>query len=476
MRTHRRNFLKGAAATIGAAATVTIAGTKAAGKVLGANDTVRVCVAGINGRGQEHIQQFAKMKNVRVTHLVDPDSRLFGPRGAQVEKFGGNKPECFQDLRKALEGDAFDCVSIASCNHWHSLLSIWAMQAGRDVYVEKPVSHNIFEGRKVVETARKHSRICQHGTQSRSEANWAKQVAAAASGKYGKLLVAYGYASKPRGSLGFKQPEAPPAELDFDLWLGPAPQQPFHRNIVPYNWHWFWDFGNGEIGNQGVHQMDIARWAITRATGLTGPKSVISLGGRFGYKDQGQTPNTQLTVFDFGPCKLIFEDRGLKTNKVTNEFLTDAGMIRSGKFFPKDSDKTVALEDVEFTVHPNGNFGNFIDCVRSRKQEALNAEILEGHLSASLCHLGNISYRLGTDAALDKDAPALATDKDGAAALESMKKHLVDAAGVDLAKTQYRVGRALAWDAKAERFPSDDEANKMLTREYRKAYVVPDAL
>lgn len=293
-RMSRRTFVK--QASTGFAASFIIAGTKASGRVLGANEVIRIGVAGIRDRGSSHISAFAKMPGVQVTHLIDPDSRLFAQRVAQVKQLGGNTPKCFQDIRKALEDKNLDAISIATCNHWHSLMTIWACQAGKHVYVEKPASHVVFEGRKCIEAARKYGCIVQHGTQSRSDRKWALAVAAARSGKYGKLLVAKGYASKPRWSIGFKPVKEPPPELDFDLWLGPAPKQPYHENLVHYNWHWFWDTGNGEIGNQGVHQMDIARWAI----GDRLPKSVVSLGGRWvnepDYKDQGQTPDRKSVV------------------------------------------------------------------------------------------------------------------------------------------------------------------------------------
>ena len=473
-RSTRRGFLKRTAAGGFAAATFTIAGTKASGKVLGANDAIRIAVAGINGRGQSHIQAFSSMKNVQVACLVDPDSRLFDSRSQAVKKRGGNTPKCVQDLRKALDDKEIDAVSIASTNHWHALLALWACQAGKDVYVEKPCSHNIFEGRKLVEAARKYDRIVQHGTQNRSDANWARQTAAVRSGKYGKLLISYGYASKPRGSIGFKQPKEPPQGLDFNLWLGPAPQQPYHDNIVHYNWHWFWDFGNGEIGNQGVHQMDIARWAMPAGAA---PQSVVSLGGRFGYKDQGQTPNTQLTIIDFGGPKLFFEDRGLvngKTAKVANEFYTDEGVIKGGKFYRKGQTQGEPLNDVEFTLHPGGPFGNFIDCVRSRQRDHLNAEILEGHLSALLCHLGNVSYRLGAEVPFSQENKSLGDDKAAYEAFDSMKQHLAGAAKLTLDSATYRLGRKLEFDAKAEKFTGDDEANKLLTRPYRQPFVVPE--
>ena len=219
-------------------------------------------MAGINGRGREHVKHLSGLKNVEIAYLADPDSRLFAMSSETVKRHSGTAPRCVQDLRKALDDKDLDAVSIAAPNHWHTLLAIWACQAGKDVYVEKPCSHTVLEGRRLVEAARKYDRIVQHGTQSRSDPSWIAEVAAVRSGKFGKLLVAYGYASKPRRSIGFKPAKQPPKELDFDIWLGPAPEQPYHENIVHYNWHWFWDFGNGEIGNQGVHQLDVARWAM----------------------------------------------------------------------------------------------------------------------------------------------------------------------------------------------------------------------
>ncbi len=469
----RRGFLK-ATALGGAAASITFSGTQATGQSVGASDRIRMAVCGINGRGRTHINEFGGKAGVEISYLVDPDSRLFSSRSEMVRKKGGNKPMCVQDLRKILDDDNLDAVAIASTNSTHALLGIWACQAGKDVYIEKPCSHNVFEGRKLVEAARKNKCIVQHGTQRRSEGGWHKQVAAAASGKYGKLLISYGWASKPRRSIGFKKHEQPPKGLDFNLWLGPVRDQPYHGNLVHYNWHWFWDFGNGEIGNQGVHQMDVARWAITAATGLVGPKTVISMGGRYGYKDQAQTPNTQLTIYDFGGVKLIFEDYGLvtgRTRKVSNEFITDQGVIRGGKFYPKGSNEGESLKDVEYQCYPGGNFGNFITCVRSRKQRELNGEILEGHLSAALCHLGNISYQLGQQVPFTKKAPG---DKDCLEAFEGMKEHLKDHTDMELSGSTYKLGRKLTYDVGTEQFVGDAEANALLTRQYRKPFVVPE--
>ena len=268
-----------------------------------------------------------------------------------------------------------------------------------------PAATTCCEGRRLVEAARKYDRIVQHGTQRRTDPQWIQLVNDVRSGKYGKLLVSYGYASRSRLSIGVKDPQEPPRELDFDLWLGPAPVQPFRTNLVHYNWHWLWDFGNGEIGNMGSHQLDVCRWALPDGAV---PKSVVSLGGRFGYKDQGETPNTQLTMIDFGEVKLILEIRGLvgdKQWKITNEFYTDEGVVRDGKFFAKGKSEGVPIENFPPPGAPEQgprHMRNFIDCVRSRKREDLGAEILEGHRSTLLAHLGNISYRLGEDVPFDR--------------------------------------------------------------------------
>jgi predicted dehydrogenase len=473
---NRRSFLKRAAA-VSALGAFTLSGTKASGRVLGANDRVRIAIAGINGRGQWHMKGFGGMKDVEVAYLVDPDSRLFASRSDIVKKLAGNTPACVQDFRRALDDKSVDAVSIVSTNHWHALQGIWACQAGKDVYVEKPCSHNISEGRKLVEAARKYDRIVQHGTQRRSDPQWIQLTNDVRNGKYGKLLIAYGYACQPRLSVGFQDPEEPPQGLDFDTWLGPAPVQPFRTNLVHYKWHWCWDFGNGEIGNMGSHQLDICRWALPDGAA---PKSVVALGGRFGYKDQAQTPNSHLALFDFGETKVIFDARGLvgdKQKKVTNEFYTDQGVVRDGKFFARGKSEGVSIDNFPPPGAPEQgprHMRNFIDCVRNRKREDLGCEILEGHRSVMLAHLGNISYRLGEEVPFNKETKALGDNKAFYESFEDVKRYLTDAAQLDLTNSTYRLGRALQFDAQTERFVGAPEADRLLTRPYRSPFVVPD--
>ncbi|MES2790165.1 MAG: Gfo/Idh/MocA family oxidoreductase [Planctomycetota bacterium] len=473
---NRREFVKQSALLAGA--TFAIGGTKSSGNILGANESIRIACAGLNGRGAAHVGAYAGMKGVEITYLVDPDQRTFAARAKTIKEKSGVTPKEIADIREALDDKNVDAVSIATPNHWHALMTIWSCQAGKDVYVEKPCSHNVHEGRVAVEAARKFNRIVQHGTQSRSNPAKAQVMDVIKSGQLGKLLVSRGLCYKNRNSIGVKVAKAPPAVLDFNLWLGPAPEQPFHENLVPYNWHWFWDIGNGDIGNQGVHEMDLARWAIP---GATLPKSVLSVGGRFGYKDQGQTANTQIAIFDYGETQLIFEVRGRPTKPfhnqgVGNVYHLEGGIIAGTTFYPKGSTEAAPLPKVESTRGPGGedHFGNFIAAVRSRKQADLNADILEGHYSSALCHLANVSYRLGTEAPFTTKLPAFEGNADALETLQRTAEHLMDDVKVDLAQTELRVGRRLTVDASTESVMNDADAQSLLTRNYRKPFIVPD--
>jgi predicted dehydrogenase len=480
-RLSRRSFIKHTLAT---AATVTIAGTKSSGRVLGANDTIRIAVAGLNGRGGEHVKEYAGMKNVEVVYLVDPHQGTYKGRQKQLTDAKHQEAQTLTDIRKALDDKELNAVSIATPNHWHSLMAIWACEAGKDVYVEKPCSHNIHEGRIAVEMARKYKRIVQHGTQSRSGQGNADLAALAQSGKLGKLLVSRGLCYKDggtgfttRGDIGTKPPKDPPANLDFNIWLGPAPEQPYHENLVHYRWHWFWDFGCGDVGNQGVHEMDKARWFIP---GAVWPKSVISFGGRYANNDQGQTPNAMVTIFDYGETLLIFETRGLKSpafrgQSIGNILHFEEGIVAGNKFYPKgkgDGEPLPKVASAEKIVGGN-HFANFIECVRSRDYSKLHADIEVGHVSSGLCHLGNISYRLGKETDYDPKIGKLSGNEFGTEALVRMADHLKDD-GIKFDGKNLRAGRKLDFDSKTERFVKDAEADALLTRNYRKPFVVPD--
>ena len=494
-RLSRRRFVQAAAAASTAFPLFTIGGTKASGKVIGANDTVRVGVAGCGGRGSSHVDEFTnkEIENVAVTYLIDPDSNQFASKSRTVEQRSGITPTCVQDIRRALDDKALDAVSVATTNHWHSLITIWACQAGKDVYVEKPISHNVFEGRKCVEAAKKYGRVVQHGTQSRSSESWARTIAAVNSGKYGKLLVSKGEASKNRWGIGFKPIETPPASFDFNVWLGPAQEQGYHKNLHPYKWHWFWDFGNGDIGNQGVHQMDIARWGIANGTL---PTKVYSLGGRFlpddpdnspGGKDQAEVPTQQLAVMEFGDVTLLFEVRGLTGKKefpawpnvVTNSFYTTEGVIREGGTFePKGGKKSesIKVEDVP-RVAPGGAFKAFVNACRTRKPEDNNCDAETAHFSSALIHLANISYRLGQQGTYDKARGAIGDNQEVVASLERIRDN-TKAVGVPVDKTVYTIGPVLTFDPATEKFTGEhaEAANKLLTREYRAPFVVPEVV
>ncbi|MCL6506753.1 MAG: Gfo/Idh/MocA family oxidoreductase, partial [Bryobacteraceae bacterium] len=319
-------------------------------------------------------------------------------------------------------------VVIATTNHWHALAAIWAMQAGKDVYVEKPVSHNFFEGEQIVKAARKYGRIVQGGTQRRSMGRFRKAVQLLREGAIGDVYLGKWFFPGRRDSIGFKPAEPPPSWLNWDLWLGPAPEQPYHANLVHYNWHWFWDFGNGELGNNGIHLVDISRWGMNKEL----PVRIHSWGGRFGYQDQAQTPNTQTVTWQYADgTAIIGEIRGLYTTEPMSwDFFGTKGhmhIFADGRFEVTLGRKQQPEPPVE-PLPEVSHYTNFIEAVRRRDPSLLHAEIRETHLSTALCHLGNIAYRLG---------------------------------------------RELRFDPVAGRFVGDPEADKLLTRMYRSPYVVP---
>ncbi len=469
---------------------------RALGRPLGANDRIRVAVAGIHNQGSAHIKyysQLAKSHNVEIVYLVDPDSRLFESRVKIVEDQAGYRPaKCVQDVRQALDDRDVDAVSIATPNHWHSLITIWACQAGKDVLVEKPMSHNMHEGRIVVETARKYGRVVRHGIQNRDSTPYNQMISVVRSGKLGKLKVARGLCYKPgwgeqntRGSIGYAPYKRPPAELDFDMWLGPAPRQPYHENLVHYRWHWFWDFGNGDTGNQGINELDIVRWAIPNSTL---PGSVISFGGRLGYHDQGETPSTLVTIADYGETKLIFETRGLKSDPYFDLQIgvilhLDGGTIACDfekiLFYPKGSSETAPLPEVPVemgSVEGEGEirkFTNFLAVMRSRKIADLRGDALDAHHSCALVHLANASFRLGGKVPFRPQPEELNGDADVREVLDRTEQHLATH-GISLEKDGYVLGRKLVVDPMSEMVVDDPQADALLTRHYRRPFVVPD--
>jgi predicted dehydrogenase len=447
-------------------------------------DKIRVLVMGCGGRGGSHVDAYAGKDDSVVVALCDPDQRRMESYAKRVgeKQPGMPEPHMEQDVRKLLEDKDIDVVSIATCNHWHALGAIWAIQAGKDVYVEKPCSHNVSEGRRIVEFARRHNRIVQHGTQSRSDGAVRAAIDFIHQGGIGKLQLARALCYKRRPTIGDTQgPQPIPPEIDYNLWLGPAPEKPLEREHLHYDWHYFWDYGNGDIGNQGVHQMDIAAWGLS-AKEL--PRAVQSAGGRLGYKDDGETPNTLLSLYDYGDAgKLLFEVRGLETEKVLNVnvgniFYGTEGYVVIGPdtgpaAYTPDGEKMQSLRG-----SGRDHFANFIKAVKSRKMEDLNAEIAIGHVSAALCHLGNVSYRVGSEKPLGKDDLELLGGNDAAARTWHRTRRHLEKNGVDLAKENYVLGKALTIDPRAEQFTGEGaaEANPLLTRKYRQPFVVPDKI
>ncbi len=378
----RRNFLRDTAALAASLAAVPGITASAApddndagGKPAGANDTLNVAVCGVKGRGMEHIEGWGNLKDVRITTICDIDLGVTGPAEKAIAQRYGASPKVVQDLRRVLDDKSIDAISVATPNHWHALATIWACQAGKDVYVEKPVSHNVSEGRRMVAAARKYERIVQTGTQCRSHQGIQDAIAFLRSGKLGQIYMAKGLCYKPRGSIG-NQADAPvPEKVDYDLWLGPAPKRPFNPNRFHYNWHWFWDYGNGDLGNQGIHQMDLARWGLGKNEL---PKAVMASGGRFGYSDQGQTPNTLHVSYEFDDCELQFEVRGLLTNgespaqvKIGDIFYGTEGILVIPSYDSWQSFLGRRLEKGPGGKGGGDHFANFVKAVKAQRPQTL---------------------------------------------------------------------------------------------------------
>ena len=473
-------------------------------KVLGANDDIRVGVVGVKGRGQSHIKGYVNAKGARVTALCDVDPMYLDARSTLLAAQQKMKVESYSDMREMLEKGDIDAFSTATPNHWHSLAGIWAMQAGKDAYVEKPISHNVWEGRQLVKTARKYKRICQGGTQSRSIEQIANGVEYVKSGAIGKILWGKGTCYNPRPSIGQVGPGGGeiPAGLNYDLWSGPAPmQKPLRRENLHYDWHWIYAYGNGDMGNQGIHQMDVARWFLGEKK--LSPR-VMSIGGRLGYKDDGETPNTQIVYHDYEAAPLIFETRGLphdkaaqaggksgwgknmdrseefpKENGVGMVIQCEGGRVYCGRSKVKVTDnKGKEITKIEGSTSSGGHFANFIEAVRSRKSSDLFAECEETHISSALCHTGLISHQLGQQMHDTDVREAIKSDSLLAGRYAAMEEHL-RLNDVDLSKETISLGPWLKFNPDSEQFEGNDQgidakANKLATRVYRAPYIVPE--
>jgi predicted dehydrogenase len=438
-------------------------------------ERIGIAIVGLHGRGLDHLDAYTYDDAVEIVALCDVDENTFAKAQAKLQERGRTQAKMYTDIRKLLEDKDVNAVSIAVPNHWHALAGVWAMQAGKDAYVEKPVSHNITEGRRLEEARVKYNRICQAGLQAHSSPAHRQGVQYIRDGKIGKIVLARGLCYKRRKSIGRFDDSPVPSGVHYDLWLGPAPVRPFNKNRFHYEWHWNWDYGDGDIGNQGVHQMDVARWALGKQVAT----NAVALGGRFGYVDDGQTPNTQLSFFDYGDAQLLFEVRGLETPPAFEDLGVGTIVYGTEGFvaFPNEDAGAATAYDNQGTVvqkfKGRGNhFANFCKAVRTRSQSDLNCPILEGHLSTTLCHLANISYRLGEPHAFGVRIPELGESIDAHDAFGRFEQHLADSA-VRLRETPYQLGPKLTFDPETEKFTGNERADAMLTRQYREPFVVP---
>ncbi|HTQ38077.1 MAG TPA: Gfo/Idh/MocA family oxidoreductase [Pirellulales bacterium] len=461
----------------------------------GPNEKLRFVICGVNGQGQSHIKNLLDEANIGQADIVaicDVDESVGNKRCDEIaKKTGGQRPKYYRDCREAFDNKDIDCVSAAVPNHWHALLAIWAMQAGKDIYTEKPAAYNIAEGQRMIETARKHNRICQIGTQSRSMTGTIDAINFIKAGKIGDVNLARGICYKDRKSIGPAGQYDVPSSIDYNLWTGPAPYHEKSRYDTPdkgpvhYNWHWFWDYGNGDMGNQGIHEMDVARWGL----GVNElAKGVIAYGGRFGYIDAGETPNTINVVLDYGPKTLVFETRGLSTKAKLKPLKgVDIGIIfegtdgyvamtsyTNGTAFDKNGKEIKSFSGGSYPQH----HANFIQAVHSRNKDELHCDVEEGVRSACLVHMGNISYRLGEKVAKDEIINRLKAVKMSDDAQDTLNRAIehLESNGVTIDdNTMFQCGDFLKFNPQAFAFIDNEKANAMRSREYRNPFVVPPA-
>ena len=464
-RLARRSFLKGTTLAIGAATALA-----PHARVLGANDDLRLATVGFRGHGGLHIRLLRELPGVRVVALCDADRAVLERGMRQAEELG-QPVEGYVDLRKLLENDRIDAITTATPNHWHVLVTVWGCQAGKDVYVEKPLSQNIFEGRKAVEAADKYDRIVQWGNQQRGHRTSPLHLERE---NLGKIRVVWSSLNRMRQGIGkVDGPQEVPESVDYDLWTGPAPLEPLRRRNLHYDWHWVWPTGSGEIGNNGIYQIDAARLRLGQNVL---PRRVMSLGGRFLFDDDGETPNTQIALFQFDPGPLlILEVRNFPSEEGPRTFPTRARYERGDAGLPGTTGPEG--ERGGFSAH-KGHLFNFLSAVRSRRTGDLRAPLIEGHLSSAMVHMANISYRLGSPQ--NVEAAREAVQERGSEAVEvfeGFREHLA-VNGVDFAKTEIVVGPWLEMDPQTERFvgssPLVEQANALARGHYREPFVVPE--
>jgi predicted dehydrogenase len=479
----RRQFLQTSSAL---SASLFLGSARSGGAVQGANDRVRIAVAGLNGRGQSHLEGWLEQPNVEVAYVIDPDRRVLERTLKELSDATAGKvrPQGVADVRKALEDPSLDALSIAAPNHWHSLMTLWAAQAGKHVYVEKPLSHDVVEGRVAVEAQQKYGVVIQHGTQRRSDAGIAGLHEALKNGTLPRLKIAYGYCCKVRGSIGRKPFAAPPSELDWTLWKGPAVIDQYHDNYVHYNWHWFWNTGNGDLNNQGTHQLDVARWALD--DDQTHPVRAMALGGRFQWDDQGETPNSMFAMAEYPNGQAVFfnvrnvDYPGYRT-QVYNEYYLEDGSVITGEgsyqILRPGSQEPEPLALPQGKVTPGGNWGSFIAAVRAGDPALANGNALDAHNASVMGHLMNNSYRLGEQVPFNAKAGRFG---DNAAAAEHfLRLHAIlrDGVGVPEDGAQYTVGPMLQFDPATERHVGEfaARANALLKDPNPRGFEVPSA-
>jgi predicted dehydrogenase len=503
IRRTRRQFLQESLCAAAALSASPMFSSRAAGQATSANDKLLCAVIGCHGRGGDHIDAYSNRKDCEIAYIVDIDEKV-GQKGCDtVEKKTGRRPKWVRDMREVFDDKSIHFISTATPNHWHALCGVWAMQAGKDAYIEKPICHDIPEGSALVAAMKKYGRICQVGTQCRSNPAIQNAVKFMAEGGIGQVNFARGLCYKRRSSIGALGDYPIPAEADFNLWSGPAlyTTPKLTRPKFHYDWHWQRLYGNGDSGNQGPHQTDIARWGL----GLNRhPNSVITYGGRLGYQaerkdpkyvDAGDTANTEVAVYDYGDKCIVFETRGLSVDNSADAEINKLfgkpkgnkiGVIfygTNGVLVQREYTDCVAFDLQGNTIKEfkggGDHFANFIQAIRSRKAETLNSDAFQGHLSAALAHLANISYYVGESNKVTVDQAKAVLEKiksrdDNLATLNRTVQHFKDN-GVDLDKTPMSIGPLLAFDPEKEVFTNSAEANRILHRQYREPFVCPTA-